>query len=161
MGHCPSTRLLNLKVQNFTETAVRLENLSGAAGQEFLIDGLRITANVPTACGIRCVVSLTGNTKSVQLRNCRIVGPLKSGLEVTGFFWNAVVSDSIFAQCQSGVRFDGGLIDDVALTNCSFYKNAQAISFAKLPGDESKNLRLQQLLFSGSQTGDVVLESVI
>jgi serine/threonine-protein kinase len=159
VGHCPSTRLLNLKVQNFTETAVRLENLSGAAGQEFLIDGLRITANVPTASGIRCVVSLTGNTKSVHLRNCRIVGPLKSGLEVTGFFWNAVVSDSIFAQCQSGVRFDGGLIDDVALTNCSFYKNAQAISFAKLPGDESKNLRLQQLLFSGSQTGDVVLES--
>lgn len=159
VGHCPSTRLLNLKVQNFTETAVRLENLSGAAGQEFLLEGLRITANVPTASGIRCVVSLTGNTKSVQLRNCRIVGPLKSGLEVAGFFWNAVVSDSIFAHCQTGVRFDGGLIDDVALTNCSFYKNAQAISFTKLPGDESKNLRLQQLLFSGNQTGDVVLES--
>jgi serine/threonine protein kinase len=158
-GHCPGTRLQNLKVQNFTETGVWLEDLSGANGQEFLLDGLRITANLPAASGIRCVASPRGNSKSVQLRNCRVVGPLKAGLEVAGFFWKAVVADSIFAHCQSGVRFDGGLIDDVALTNCSFFKNAQAISFSKIPGEESKDLRLQQLLFSGSQTGDVVLES--
>lgn len=158
-GHCPGTKLLNLKLQNFTETGAWLEDLSGADGQEFLLDGLRVTANLPAATGIRCVASPRGNSKSVQLRNCRVVGPLKAGLEVAGFFWKTVVADSIFAHCQSGVRFDGGLIDDVAVTNCTFYKNAQAIAFSKVPGEESKNLRLQQLLFSGSQTGDVVLES--
>lgn len=158
-GYCPGTKLNALKVQNFTQSGVLFKDLNGGAGQEFLVDGLRITANHPDAVGVRCVAAQFANTKSVQLRNCRIVGPLKSGLEASGFFWKTVVADSIFALCQSGVRFDGGLIDDVALVNNSFYKNGQAISFSKLPGEDSKNLRLQQLVFSGSQSGDVVVES--
>ena len=158
-GYCPGTKLNRLKIQNFTQSGVLFENLNGAAGQEFLVDQLRISANLPDAVGIRCQAAQLANTKSVQIRNSRIAGPLKAGLEVTGFFWNVVVADSVITHCQSGVRFDRGLVDDVAFVNNSFHQNDKAISFSEPPGEKSKNVRIQQQLFSGSRSGDLVVES--
>lgn len=158
-GFSPSVQLKSLQIQNFKQTGLLLEDVSAPAGEDFLIDGLRIQANAPEAIGIRCQTGPNKNTVSTQLKNLRIVGPLKSGIAISGSFGKSTLSDSVVAGCSVGIRFEGGLLDEVSLINNTLAKNGRAILFTKLPAPESRNLKVLHTLFSGNTQADAVLEN--
>ena len=158
-GFSPSVQLKSLQVQNFTKTGVLLEDVSSQLGEEFQIEGLRIQAQAPEAVGIRCQAATGKNTVFTQLKNLRIVGPLKSGIEISGSFTKSQLSESVIAGCSVGVRFDGGLLDEVSLINNTLAKNGRGLVFTKLPAAESRNLKVLHTLFSGNTQSDAVLEN--
>ena len=158
-GFSPSVQLKTLQIQNFKKSGLILEDVSAPQGEEFLIDGLRIQADAPEAVGIRCQAGQGKNTAYAQLKNLRVVGPLKSGIEISGAFGKSTLSDSVIAGCSVGLRFEGGLLDEVSLINNTLAKNGRAILFSKLPEPESRNFKVLHTLFSGNTQADAVLEN--
>ncbi len=158
-GYSPSGRLISLQVQDFKQTGVLLSDVAAQTGEEFQVLGLSIQANAPTATGIRCQSESGGNTVCVQLTNLRIRGPLKTGIETSGTFWKSRIADSGITQCQVGVRFSGGLLDEVSLINNTFSQNERGMVFTKLPEPDSKNVKVLHTLFSGNIVSDATLET--
>ncbi len=158
-GYSPSVQLNSLQIQNFKKTGLILEDVSAQAGEEFVIEGLRIQVDAPEAVGLRCQAGTGKNTVYAQLRNLRVIGPLKSGIEISGSFGKSLLTDSVIARCSVGIRFDGGLLDEVSLINNTLAKNERAILFSKLPAAESRNLKVLHTLFSGNTQSDAVLEN--
>ena len=158
-GHSPALRLDSLTIKNFTNTGILLENVSGKAGAECQLNGVQIKGTSPEALGILCQPTAGGNTTFVQMSNLRIVGPLQSGIELTGMFWNSSITDSVFFECNAGIRSRAGTILVVSLVNNTFFKNQRAIVFAQVPDTGSSNLKVWHNLFQRSSHGDATLES--
>ncbi len=158
-GVSPSVQLKSLRVQNFRKTGVLLNDVTAAVGEEFLMEGLRIQAQAPEGVGLRCQAATGKTTTNLQLKNLRIVGPLKSGVEISGALGKSQLSDSIFAGCSVGIRFSGGLLDEVSLINNTVAKNDRGLVFSKLPAPESRNFKVLHTLFSGNAMSDAVVES--
>ncbi len=158
-GYSPSVQLNSLQIQNFKKVGLILEDVSAQAGEEFVIEGLRIQVDAPEAVGIRCQAGTGKNTVYAQLRNLRVIGPLKSGIEISGSFGKSLLTDSVIAGCSVGIRFEGGLLDEVSLINNTLAKNGRGILFSKLPEAESRNLKVLHTLFSGNTQSDAVLEN--
>ncbi len=158
-GFSPSIQLKSLRVQNFKKTGVLLSDVSAQVGEEFLVEGLRIQAQAPEGVGLRCQAATGKTTTSLQLKNLRIVGPLKSGIEISGAFGKSQLSDSILAGCSVGIRFTGGQLDEVSLINNTLAKNDRGFVFSKPPAPESRNLKVMHTLFSGNAMSDAVVES--
>ena len=158
-GFSPSVLLKSLQIQNFKKTGVLLEDVSSQMGEDFQIEGLRIQAQAPEAIGIRWHAGTGKNTVFTQLKNLRIVGPLKSGIEISGAFTKSQLSESVIAGCSVGIRFEGGLLDEVSLINNTLAKNGRGMVFTKLPAAESRNLKVLHTLFSGNTQSDAVLET--
>ncbi len=158
-GFSPSMQLKSLRVQNFKKTGVLLSDVSAQAGEEFLVEGLRIQAQAPEGVGLRCQAATGKTTTNVLMKNLRIVGPLKSGIEISGAYSKSQLSDSILAGCSVGIRFSGGLLDEVSLINNTLAKNDRGLVFSKLPAPESRNFKVMHTLFSGNAMSDAVVES--
>ncbi len=158
-GFSPSVQLKSLRVQNFKKTGVLLEDVSAPMGEDFQIEGLRIQAQAQEAVGIRCRAGTGQNTAHIQLKHLRIVGPLKSGIEISGSFTKSQLTESVIAGCSVGLRFEGGTFDEVSLINNTLAKNGRGIVFSKLPTPESRNLKVLHTLFSGNTQSDAVLEN--
>ncbi len=158
-GFSPNMQLKSIQVQNFKKTGVLLSDVSAQPGEEFLIDGLRIRAQAPEGVGLRCQAATGKTTTNVLMKNLRIVGPLKSGIEISGAFSKSQLSDSILAGCSVGIRFSGGLLDEVSLINNTLAKNDRGLVFSKPPAPESRNFKVMHTLFSGNAMSDAVVES--
>jgi serine/threonine protein kinase len=158
-GHSPAVRLDSLSIKSFVNHGVLLDNVSGKAGAECQISGLQIKGTVTEAVGILCQAAAGGNTTYVQMSNLRIVGPLSSGIELTGMFWNSSITDSVFFKCIAGIRARAGTMLVVSLVNNTFYKNQRAIVFAQVPDTGSSNLKVWHNLFQKNMQGDTTLES--
>lgn len=158
-GHCPAIRFDSIEIRNFTGTGILLENVSGKAGAECLLSGVNIKGNASDAVGVLCQAAAGGNTSFVQLSNMRVVGPLQSGVEISGMFWNSTIIDSSFFKCATGIRFRGGTMLVVSLINNTFFKNQRAIVFAQVPDTGSSSLKVLHNLFQISIIGDAVLEA--
>ncbi len=158
-GFSPSMQLESLRVQNFKKTGVLLSDVSAQVGEELLIEGLRIQAQAPEGVGLRCQAATGKTTTSLQLKNLRIVGPLKSGIEISGALGKSLLSDTVVAGCSVGIRFTGGLLDEVSLINNTLAKNDRGMVFSNLPAPESRNFKVMHTLFSGNAMSDAVVES--
>ena len=158
-GFSPSMQLKSLRVQNFKKTGVLLNDVAAQGGEELLIEGLRIQAQSPEAAGILCQAATGKTTTNVHMKNLRIVGPLKSGVEISGAFGKSQLSDTVLAGCSVGIRFNGGQIDEVSLINNTLAKNDRGIVFSKPPAPESRNFKVMHTLFSGNAMSDAVVES--
>jgi len=158
-GYSPVGRLTALKVKRFQKTAVLLEDVAAQAGEEFQLSDLHIQGDSPEAAGVRCQTASGGNTVCVQLKNLRVIGPLRTGVETSGTFWMSSISDSVIAKCRVGIRFQGGTLIDASLINNTLFQNEQGIVFARLPEAGSGNLKVWHTLFSGNTQADAVLET--
>ena len=158
-GHSPAVRLDSIEIRHFSNAGVLLENVSGKAGAECQLSGMHIKGNASEAVGILCQAAAGGSTSYVQLSNLRVVGPLQSGVEITGMFWNAAISDSSFFKCVAGIRYRGGTLLVVSLINNTFFRNQRAIVFTQVPETGSSNLKMLHNLFQNNAIADAVLEA--
>ena len=156
-GYSPAGRVADLQVRNFTKIGVLLENVAAQGGEEYQLSGLRIAGNSREAVGLRCQSASGENTVCVQFANLRIIGPLRSGLETSGTFWKSSISDSVFAECAAGIRFQQGALMDVSLINNTLFQNEQGLVLAQLPEVGSGNMRVWNNLFSGNTQADATL----
>lgn len=157
-GFSPATRLQNLSVRHFTRVGVELVDAAAQTGQELQLDSLHIAGDSETEIGIQCQSTGGGNTVCLLMKNLRVIGPLESGLESSGTFWKSTISDSIFSQCNAGVRFRRGTLVELTIANNTFAKNRLGIALTQSPETGSGQLQFARNLFSGNREGDVVLE---
>lgn len=158
-GHSPAVRLDSLSIRSFTNTGILLENVSGKAGAECQLSSLQVKGNLSESVGIHCQAAAGGNTTFVQMSNLRVVGPLQSGIELSGMFWNSSITDSAFYRCVAGIRCRGGTVLVVSFVNNTFFRNQRGIVFTQVPDNGSSNLKVLHNLFQNNILGDTALES--
>jgi hypothetical protein len=96
----------------------------------------------------------------IRINQCRFLGPLDCGIRLETNVHGIEMSESIFYETQTGIKFDGAdrTWRDVLIAADTFYQNDRAIVFTNMPSGQTADLGFHNNLFYGSKTADVVVE---
>lgn len=151
-GYLTGTSLQNLSFINLTDVGVHASGASGLVGQPLTISNCRFDASKDSATGIRCESSETANTRLLNIKGCRFIGPMAKGIVFSspqGSTWDVNISQCIFHKTLSGITFAGDEhdISQVKVANNTFHEFGRGIQFESGPVPASSGITFIQNFF--------------
>lgn len=150
-GYSASTRIADSTISGFTETGLLGSGLGSFNESEPVrLDGIALSEASDGAVGLRFTAGVTP-VANLRIDDCRLLGPLKTGIVFEGDTHSVTVRNTIFAETGTGLRFTGSGqgIRDLTVANNTFYKLGRGIEFAEMPVDvRSDNLAFYRNLFA-------------
>lgn len=110
--------------------------------------------------GIRLTESdLPGPTAQITIQDCRFLGPLQTGIDVSDSVADVTVVTSMFHNVQQAIRVAAGIdLQRMKIANNTFYGSNNAILFAGPPQQGSTGLGIFQNLFAAGTGAEVAVE---
>jgi serine/threonine-protein kinase len=156
----PGTRLKRLDISGFGKTGV---HFYGA--QTYGKEDERIVLEAATFHGAASAVGVQISRKIedsgfIRINQCRFFGPLECGVLLEANARGIEISESIFADTVTGVKFQGEdrAWNDILIGADTFYRNDRAIVFTNMPATRSRDFQFHNNLFVESKTADAVVE---
>ena len=148
----PESRLSGLKITGFSQTGIACLGSRGASftNTQFILENLKLEAGSSSAVGIRMQRSENGDPSDTVIRGCRIIGPLASGISLTGTGpYRITIAETIFSKAQDGIRLEGSVQwKDIAILNNTFHEGRHGIAFTNMPTENSMGLVFRRNLFT-------------
>ena len=112
------------------------------------------------AAGVLLSRNKTEDPGYIRINQCRFLGPLDCGIRLETNAIGIEISDSIFYEAVTGIKFQGDdrAWKDVLVASNTFYQNDRAIVFTNMPNAQTGDLGFHNNLFFNSKTADVVVE---
>jgi serine/threonine-protein kinase len=161
-GFLAACHLKDLRIDKFTKVGI-LSNGAGGVGvsdQEVRLEKIEFRAKGAKAVGVKIQQGNTP-TSQVKITDCRFYGPLSVGILLQNSPMFVTVRRSIFAEVETGIKFDGSnqQLKNITIGNCTFFKLDRGIVFTALPSTKSSGLMITRNVFS--ELKGLGLESVV
>ena len=162
-GYMEDTTLRNLTIRGFTEAGVACRGTQGSAfgntsSDEIVLEQLRLepAANATAAVGVRMREDPTGDSSYVIVRGCRFLGPLASGIVISGTGpYKITIAENLFYKNQAGVRLEGAAAwRDIVVVNNTFHEGLHGVLFDRMPNEGARDLTFRRNLFSKMEEAD-------
>jgi hypothetical protein len=159
-GVLVDSALRDVEVRGFTSTGLEAVGVAGFPGQEFLLEQVDFRGAAERAVGVRWKGTERDRTGDVQLRDCRLLGPLRAGLEFTGPLFVVRLEGCIFHRCEAALQFTQANqnIRGLSLVHSTLHGCDRGLAFAGPPSFDSTTIALRNNLFAAQSGGEVVVE---
>ena len=159
-GYLVRTSLNNLSIRGFVQTGIEAAGARGLRNARTELRQIELQAGNPHAVGIRLTESdLPGPTAQITVQDCRFLGPLQTGIDVSDSVADVTVVTSMFHNVQQAIRFAAGIdLQRMKIANNTFYGSNNAILFAGPPQQGSTGLGIFQNLFAAGTGAEVAVE---
>jgi serine/threonine protein kinase len=154
-------RFQQIEMTGFAKAGVHISGAQtyGDERERNVFENVTFRNAVPAAVGM-LFTRKTTEPRYVRIHQCRFLGPFDCGVKVESDAIGIDISESIFFQNVTGVKFIGAdrMWKDVVFGANTFYENDRGIVFTNMPGPQSNGLGFYNNLFFGSKTADAVVE---
>ncbi len=157
----PGAQLKRLEITGFGSTGVHFHGAQtyGKEDERIVLEAAVFRGAAPSAVGVR-ISRKTEDSEFIRINQCRFFGPLDCGVLLEANARGIEISESIFADTVTGVKFlgeDRGW-KDILIGADTFYQNDRAIVFTNMPSARSTDLQFHNNLFVNSKAADAVVE---
>jgi hypothetical protein len=157
----PGTQLRRLEITGFAKSGVHINGAQtfGDERERIVLEKVVFRSGVPAAVGA-LFTQKSSEPRYVRVRQCRFLGPMDGGMRVESGIIGLEISESIFYQTVTGVKFIGEdrMWRDVVFAANTVFENDRGIVFTNMPGPQTTDLGFYNNLFFGSKTADAVVE---
>lgn len=162
MGGLRDVSIENVRIQNFKLAGINGVDVGGAGGRRLRFDGVTVQNDRPETVGIYLANGERRHVGEIDIENCRIIGPMATGIEIVGDATSVFVLGTIFDGLEHGVRFSA---DDYTVTKFqaignTFHNVPIAFHFDRMPLLGSEKFTITKTLFSGVDSEFYVEEGV-
>ena len=164
-GYTTKSVIRNVTVQNISQSGIVGHGVSGLTQKPVIIDQCQFSGQSGADSGISFESSNSrdfnvSGTRQVQIKGCRFLGPMNTGIRFSELTWDAIVERSIFFQLENGVIFDGAEQDvtRVIFCNNTFCKLQRGIDFQRGPIEAASGVTFLQNLFVNIDKGAVMTQ---
>jgi serine/threonine-protein kinase len=157
----PGARLKRLEITGFGKTGVHFHGAQtyGKEDERIILEAAVFRGAAPSAVGVR-ISRKNEDSEFIRINQCRFFGPLDCGVLLEANARGIEISESVFADTVTGVKFLGEdrAWRDILIGADTFYQNDRAIVFTNMPSARSTDLQFHNNLFVNSKTADAVVE---
>lgn len=163
-GFVNDTKLSKLTIRNFTEAGLVLSGVL-PFGKPLQVDQVRCESASKSAVGMQIAPSLregrSEDSSNIAVIRSQFIGPLAAGIAVQGNTPHDVaVRESIFSQCQAGIRFEGaGGWRKIEITNDTFFECGVGIDFTAMPVSSASGMVVHRNLFAKTTSLEVRVQT--
>jgi len=143
-------QLEELVVEGFTAAGIDARGVAGDPSQDVLkLTGLVLRAGGPEAVGLKFSSGTYDTNSNIRILRCRVIGPLRAGLEMTDHVVNLTLQESVIQSAKVGILFSGKdrRWRDFAIRNNTFAQVDRGLVFEHMPTDSSDNVSIRRNLF--------------
>ncbi len=164
-GDMTESRLSGLKISGFTQAGVACAGAQGSAfgNSQLVLEKLTLepAAGSSSAIGIRMQSGAEGDPSGTIIRNCRLNGPLATGVTISGAGpYQITVAGNVFTKVQDAIRLEGAVQwKDIAILNNTFHEGRHGIFFTHMPAEGSRNLSFRRNLFTKMTAAEGVVQA--
>ena len=143
-------QLEDLHVSGFTMSGIDAQGVAGDPSQDVLqMTGLFLKAGSPKAVGLKFSAGPYDTNTHIRVRRCRVIGPVRAGLELTTHVVDLTVQESIVQAAQAVILFSGNnrRWRNITIRNNTFADVDRGLVFEHMPMDNSDNVTIRRNLF--------------
>ncbi len=153
--------LSKLVVSGFSKSGIHAQGVAGDPGQDHLqLNDLRMISGGAEAVGLLMSEGEYDTTANVDVRRCRLVGPMATGLSFAAHASTVMVQETVVQAAKIGVLFAGEnrTWRNLTLRNNTFYQVERGLVFEQLPGESSDGVSFKMNLFAEQQGPECIVE---
>jgi len=156
-GYLVGTRLSRLTVTGFSDHGIHARGVAGFGGQQFTVENSLIKGTNSKAVGVKFESSSMSDSHQAVIRNCRIVGPLDTGIQIDQTATDVTFIRNRFHALGVGIRFTNSSQDlsNVQIQNNTFHNLDRGIAFDSGPNVACQKVTFTQNLFVDIAGSDV------
>ena len=119
-----------------------------------------MVSGAPAAVGLLMSDGEYDMTANVDVRRCRLVGPMATGLSFAADASQVTVQETIVQAAKTGVLFAGKnrTWRNLALRNNTFYQVERGLVFEEMPAESSDGVSFRMNLFVEQQGPECIVE---
>jgi serine/threonine protein kinase len=143
-------QLEDLTIDGFTAVGIDARGVAGDPSQDVLnLAGLVLRSGGPDAVGLKFSSGTYDTNSHVRIVGCRVIGPLRAGLQVTDHVVDLVLQESIIQSAKVAMLFSGQnrRLQTVSIRNNTFAQVERGLVFEHMPTESSDNVSIRRNLF--------------
>lgn len=159
-GFMSSITLTRVNFENIQNVAILGIGLGGVGGQMGVLQNCSFTGSSRSAVAIKLDPGPGQDTREINIRNCRFLGPLQTCIAVQGEADNLSFTLNRFHDAATGIAFSGTdpLRKRLSFTNNTFHNCDQGIIFESGPSASDTGFTFQKNLFIGGSGAAVSVQ---
>lgn len=160
VGYCTLATFSKLSISGFTKAGFFGSGLSGKPSSQVQIEECEFRPGNDASVGIVLEQGLAESTKFLIVERCWLLGPMKSGIEISGAARNVELRENIFDRNEVGIRLVKTKEAIMFLiANNTFHATQQdAIHFAEMPKGRSGDWVFHRNVFVKGAGPDLRIE---
>ncbi len=167
-GYASFATLSKLSISGYTKAGIRCPGVSGARNANpalttaptILFEEIDFRPGNDASSAILLEKGQMESTRALAVERCRMIGPMKSGIEFRSSLVMVELRENIFDQNEVAVRFSKSpdVINLKILNNTFHGTKAAAIQFAEMPSAKSMGLAFHRNIFAKGGGPDLQIE---
>ena len=162
IGFQGRVQLEDLTIEGFTAVGIDARSVAGSPSQDVLkLAGLVLRSGGPDAVGLKFSSGTYDTNSHVRILGCRVIGPMRAGLQVTDHVVDLVLQESIIQSAKVAMLFSGQnrRLQSVSIRNNTFAQVERGLVFEHMPTESSDNVSIRRNLFFEVSGPECVVEN--
>ncbi len=158
---CPFATISKLSISGYTKAGIYGSGLTGAKNSHVLVEDCEFRPGNDASSGILIEKGLSESIRFIMVERCRMIGPMKSGIEINGPVVAIELRENIFHQTESAIRLaKTNEAQQLLIANNTFHATkAAAIHFDVMPKGRSAGWVFHRNIFAKSSGPDLKVDS--
>lgn len=158
---CPNATISKLNISGYTKAGVYGSGLTGGPNSHAMIEDCEFRPGNDASAAILIEKGLAESIRFIMVERCRMIGPMKSGIEINGPVVAIELRENIFHQTESAIRLAKTTeAQRLLIANNTFHgTKAAAIHFDVMPKGRSVGWVFHRNLFAKGSGPDLKVDS--